>query len=179
MDWKDGVVVCIPKKGSLADSNNWSGVTLLSTPGKVYCQMMLNRMRDMVDGELRKEQTGFKPKLSCAEQIFTLRRIIENYQEYQLPLATSFTDFTKAFDSTYRTSMWKILITYGITRNIVSAMEKIYDLLRCVDIIRALPSTKAYMDDTQKCDTEHATNAVKQEAAAGGAHRKHWKIENI
>ena len=132
VDWKDGVVVCIPKKGNLTECDNWTDMTLLSIPGKVYCQMILNRIRDMLDGELHEEQAGFRPKRSCAEQIFTLQRIIEKYQEYQLPLAISFMDFTKAFDSIHRPSMWKILITYGIPRKIVSAIEKIYEQSRCV-----------------------------------------------
>ena len=105
-------------------------MTLLSIPGKVYCQMILNRMRDMVDVELPEEQAGFRPKCSCAQQIFTFRHIIEKHQEYQLPLAISFIDFTKAFDSIHRPSMRKILITYGIPRKIVSAIETIYEQSR-------------------------------------------------
>ena len=42
VDWKDGVVVCIPKKGNLAECENWRDITLLSIPEKVYCQMILN-----------------------------------------------------------------------------------------------------------------------------------------
>ena len=107
VDWKDVVVVYITKKGNLTESDNWRGVTLLSIPGKVYYHMILNRMRDMVEGELCEEQTGFRPKRSCAEQIFTLICIIETYQEYRLPLAISFIYFTKTFDSVHRPSVWK------------------------------------------------------------------------
>ena len=52
VDWKDGVVICIQKKGNLAKCDNWRSVTPMSVRGKVYFQMILNRMRDMVDGEL-------------------------------------------------------------------------------------------------------------------------------
>ena len=50
--WRNGAVVCIPKKGNLTQCDSWTGVTLLSIPGKVYCQVILNRMRDAVDKEL-------------------------------------------------------------------------------------------------------------------------------
>ena len=48
-DWRNGAVVCIPKKGNLTECDSWRGVTLLSIPGKVYCQVILNHMRDAVD----------------------------------------------------------------------------------------------------------------------------------
>ena len=48
-DWRHGAVVCIPKKGNLTEFDNWKGVTLLSIPGKAYCQVILNRMQDAVD----------------------------------------------------------------------------------------------------------------------------------
>ena len=78
---------------------------LLSIPGKVYCQIILNRLRDVVDGELREEQAGFRPKRACAEQIFTLRRTIEKCHEFQVALAISFIDFSKAFDSIHRPAL--------------------------------------------------------------------------
>ena len=130
-DWKDGVVVCIPKKGNLTDCDNWRGVTLLSIPGKVYCQMILNRLRDVVDSKLREEQAGFRPKRSCAEQIFILRRIIEKCNEYQVPIAISYIDFSKAFDSIHRPSLSKVLLSYGIPLKIVKAIEQIYTGSRC------------------------------------------------
>ena len=106
-------------------------MTLLSIPGKLYCQMILNRLRDAVDGELREQQAGSRPKRSCAEQMFTLWRIIEKCQEFQVPLANSFTNFNIAFDSIHRPTLWIILKSYGIPAKLVSAIEKIYLNSRC------------------------------------------------
>ena len=106
-------------------------MTLLSIPGKVYCQVILNRMRDAVDKEMRERQTGFRPKRSCAEQVFTLRRIIEKCNEFKTPLAISFIDFTKAFDSIHRPSLWNIMRTYGIPPKVISAIEQIYADSKC------------------------------------------------
>ena len=130
-DWKNGTIVCIPKKGNLTECDNWRGVTLLSIPGKVYCQLILNRIRDVVDRELREQQAGFRPKRSCTEQIFTLRRIIESCTEFQVPLAVSFIDFTKAFDSIHRPSLWKIMRAYGIPPKVTTAIKNIYNNSRC------------------------------------------------
>ena len=130
-DWKDGAIVCIPKKGDLSNCDNWRGVTLLSIPGKVYCQVILNRIREAVDKELREEQAGFRPKRSCAEQIFTLRRIIEKCSEFHVPLSISFIDFTKAFDSIHRPSLWNIMRSYGIPTKLITAIDNIYRNSKC------------------------------------------------
>lgn len=51
--------VKIPKKGSLRDCSNWRVITLLSIPSKVLKKIIIQRMSDRVDQQLRKEQAGF------------------------------------------------------------------------------------------------------------------------
>ena len=58
------------------DFTNWRGITQLSIPGKVFCSVLLNRLREQVDSRLREEQSGFGKGRSCSEQIFTLMSII-------------------------------------------------------------------------------------------------------
>ncbi|XP_022240572.1 uncharacterized protein LOC106458595 [Limulus polyphemus] len=76
-EWGQGVIVTIPKKEELSDCNNWRGIFLLSIPGKAFCYILLERLKDEVDALLREEQAGFRNGRSCTEQIFTLRNIIE------------------------------------------------------------------------------------------------------
>ena len=59
-DWRRGAIVTLPKKGNLSDCNNWRDITLLSIPGKVFCSVLLNRLREYVDSRLREEQAGFR-----------------------------------------------------------------------------------------------------------------------
>ena len=82
-DWQSGIIVKLPKKGNLADCNNWRGVTLLSVPGKALSSVLLERLRDTADDRLREEQAGFTKGRSCCEQIFTLRNIIGQCAEKQ------------------------------------------------------------------------------------------------
>ena len=114
-DWRRGAIVKLPRRGNLSDCNNWRGITLLSIPGKVFCSLLLNRLREHVDSRLREEQAGFRKGRSCSEQIFTLRTIIEQSLEHQTPLIINFIDFKKAFDSIHRESLWKILKLYQDT----------------------------------------------------------------
>ena len=59
-DWQKGIIIKIPKKGNLNDCNNWRGITLLSAPGKIFCLILLQRLRDAIDKMLREEQAGFR-----------------------------------------------------------------------------------------------------------------------
>ena len=98
-DWKNGEVVYIPKKRNSAECDNWKGVTLLSNPGKVYCQIILNEIYDTETMSYRKNKQLSSLNAPVQKQIFTLRKITEKCEEYQVPLAINFIDFTEAFDS--------------------------------------------------------------------------------
>uniref|UniRef100_A0A7I4YN42 Reverse transcriptase n=1 Tax=Haemonchus contortus TaxID=6289 RepID=A0A7I4YN42_HAECO len=54
-DWRKGVMVMLPEKGNLADCESWRGITLLSVPGKTFCVILLRRLRDAIDIQLREE----------------------------------------------------------------------------------------------------------------------------
>ena len=99
VEWRQGIILKLPKKGDISNCNNWRGITLLSIPGKVFCTILLHRLHDSVEATLHDEQAGFRRLRSCVEQIFTLRKIIEQYAEFQQPLSINFVDFKKAFDS--------------------------------------------------------------------------------
>ena len=130
-NWTKGVVVKLPKKGNLANCNNWRGITLLSVPGKAFCSILIQRLQNELDTTLREEQAGFRPKRSCCDQIFTLRNIIEQAREYNFPLALNFIDFKKAFDSIHRESLWAIARAYGIPPKYINIFKALYNNSRC------------------------------------------------
>ncbi|VDP55650.1 unnamed protein product [Schistosoma mattheei] len=76
-DWKEGLLVKIPKKGDLNKCNNYRGITLLSIPEKVFNRVLLNRMKDCVGSQLRDQQAGFRKDRSRTDQITTLRINVE------------------------------------------------------------------------------------------------------
>ena len=99
---------------------------LLSVSMKVLSRVILNRITDIADPLLRKEQAGFRKGRSCADQIFTLRQILEQSNEWNSPLYINFIDFTKAFDSVNRLALEKILSHYGIPDKIISIIKMLY-----------------------------------------------------
>ena len=63
IEWKEGYLIKLPKKGDLSSCSNYRGISLLSIPGKVFNQVLLNRMKDK--------------NRSSTEQIAMLRIILE------------------------------------------------------------------------------------------------------
>ncbi|XP_075316757.1 uncharacterized protein LOC142376932 [Odontesthes bonariensis] len=131
LEWREGILVKLPKKGDLGNCNNYRGIMLLSTAGKVFNRIVLERMRDVVDVKLRDEQAGFQKNSSCADQIATLRIIIEQSLELNSPLYINFIDYEKAFDSIDRDTLWKLLRHYGIPEKFVSLIQNTYKDMKC------------------------------------------------
>ncbi|VDO92662.1 unnamed protein product [Schistosoma curassoni] len=57
----------MPKKGDLSKCENYIGIILLSGPEKVFNRVLLNRMKDSIDAQLRDQQDGFRMKWSCTD----------------------------------------------------------------------------------------------------------------
>ncbi|CAH8515125.1 unnamed protein product [Schistosoma haematobium] len=131
MDWKEGHLVKIPKKGDLSKCENYRGITLLSIPGKVFNRVLLNRMKDAVDAQLRDQQAGFRKDRSCTDQIAILRIIVEQSVEWNSSLYINFIDYENAFDSVDRKTLRKLLRHYGVPEKIVNIIRNSYDGLQC------------------------------------------------
>ncbi|CAH8465462.1 unnamed protein product [Schistosoma haematobium] len=142
-DWKEGLLIKIPKKGDLSKCDNYKGITLLSIPGKVFNRVLLNRMKDCVDAQLRDQQAGFRKDRSCTDQIATLRIIVEQSIECNSSLYINFIDYEKAFDSVDRTTLWKLLRHYGVPQKIVNIIQNSYDGLHC-KIVHGGQLTKSF-----------------------------------
>ena len=124
--WKTGLIVKLPMKGDRTNCNNWRGIMLLSVTYKVLSQVVLNRLTATVDPLLWKEQAGFRKGRGCADQIFTLRQIVEKCNEWSATVYANFTDFTKAFDCVNHPTLWRILGHYGIPDKLVSITKMLY-----------------------------------------------------
>ena len=92
---------------------------LQSTPGKVLNRVLLQRLKEAVDPKLRDQQADLRWNRSCANQIASLRIIVEQSLEWNSPLYINFIDYEKAFDSVDRETMWKLLRHYGCPEKII------------------------------------------------------------
>ena len=125
-DWVKGIVVIVPKKGDTSLCSNNRGITLRSTASKLYQIIVLQRMSDGLETLLRDNQCGFRKNRSCIDQIYTLRSIIHNSLEYNLPLYINFVDFKAAFDSINRTFIWKAFSHYGLPCKYIRILQAFF-----------------------------------------------------
>ena len=129
--WRRGLIIKLPKKGNMKNCKNWRGITLLSIVAKILGKIIIDRIRDGVDCKLRKEQAGYRKGRGTTEQVFILRNIIEQVNEWQATLYLNFIDFEKAFDSIHRESMWIIMDKYGIPQKIIRMVKIFYENCEC------------------------------------------------
>lgn len=118
-EWKQGTIVKIPKKGDVTQCSNWRGITLFLVPSKVLARIILNRIQESVEKNLRKEQAGFRSTRSCVHLINTLCILLEQCKEFQATLYLSFVDFEKAFNTVKNKVLWHDLQEYGILCKII------------------------------------------------------------
>jgi len=75
-------VIKLPKKGDPSHCKNWRGIILLNMASKVFCRVILERIKAALDEKQREEQAGFRDGRSCTDQIATLRIIVEQSIEW-------------------------------------------------------------------------------------------------
>ena len=156
-EWNKGLIVKILKKGSRVVCDNYRGITLLSVPSKVFSRILVQRIQDGLEEQLREEQAGFRRGRSTTEQLFTLRNIIEQCTEWNATLFINFVDFEKAFDSIHRESLWSIMKFYGIPDKLTRMVKLLYQTYEC-----------AVVEDGEESDWFRVTTGVKQGCTMSG-----------
>ena len=97
--WRQTCIIPLSKNGDLRLAISYRGISLTPTVAKTYNKLLLHRIRPVLENILRDNQSSFREKRRTTAQIFTLRRIIEEVKQTQLPAAIIFVDFSEAFDS--------------------------------------------------------------------------------
>ena len=103
-EWAEGYIIPLHKKGNLNDVENYRGITLLSTLGKLFTRVINNRLSEWSEKYfvLIEAQAGFRANMSTVDDVFVLHCLI-----------CAFVDFAKAFDNVVRENLWYKLIKIG------------------------------------------------------------------
>ena len=113
-DWRDAVVVPIPKKGDLHFCDNCPGINLLDVVGKLLARILQDRLKTIVDNVLPDSQCGFRTGRGCIDMIFVARQLLEKTIEHNSELYVLFVNLRKAYDSIPRDALWHVLEKVGV-----------------------------------------------------------------
>ncbi|KAL7879699.1 hypothetical protein SRHO_G00019530 [Serrasalmus rhombeus] len=117
-------------KGDRSDCNNYRGISLLSTVGKLYARVLLVHLQQLAERIYPESQRGFRAEISTGDMIFSLRQLQEKYREQQKPLYIAFLDLTKAFDLVSRDRLFNILLKIGCPQKLYSMIRSYHDSIK-------------------------------------------------
>ena len=126
--WTSGLIVPLHKKGDINCVENYRGITLLSTLGKLFTRVINNRLSFWAEtyGIYIEAQAGFRPNYSTVDNIFNLHGVISHLINNGKKLYCAFLDFRKAFDYIDRDLLWHKLLALGIRGSIFDIIRSMY-----------------------------------------------------
>ena len=126
-EWVHCTITPIYKKGSPNDPDNYCGIALLSTGGKVFSAVLTRWLqRVLVPDVVPESQYGYRPGRSMEDLIYVLRQLFEKAQEKNTPMYAIFIDFRKAFDSVDRGLLWEVLSRFGVLPKCLTALRNLH-----------------------------------------------------
>lgn len=131
-DWTEGYIIPLHKKGSINDVENYRGITLLSTLGKLFTRVINNRLSEWAESYyvLIEAQAGFRTGMSTVDNIFVLHGLISHMINHGKKFYCAFIDFTKAFDYVVRENLWCKLIKLGLRGKILNIIRSMYSSVK-------------------------------------------------
>ena len=130
--WAEGAIVPIYKRKNPRDPNNYRGITLINILGKIYSQILLNRLSKWSGkhDKLSHNQFGFQKGKSTVDCIFIFSSIISKVLQAGEKLYCVFIDYEKAFDRIDRSLLWHKLIFEKVSSKFVKAVRSMYNVVR-------------------------------------------------
>ena len=125
-DWRDALLVPIPKKGDLSRCDNWRGISLLDVVGKVAARVLQGRLQLLAEDLLPESQCGFRKERSCTDMIFLIRQLLEKSWEHRAKVFVTFVDLRKAYDSIPRRALWIALGKLGLPESIIHLIRSFH-----------------------------------------------------
>ena len=127
-DWTEGYVIPLHKKGDANEVENYRGITLLSTLGKLFTRVINNRLNEWAENYslLIEAQAGFRIHMSTVDNIVVLHGLISHILNQGKRLFCAFIDFTKAFDYIVRDNLWYKLIKVGLRGKLLYIIKSMY-----------------------------------------------------
>ena len=153
LSFKSSIIIPLFKKGDVNVASNYRGLSLLNSIYKIFTGLILNRLNSWVDCHniLNEYQAGFRRGYSTIDHLFTLSSIVHMNFSASSKTYAFFVDFSAAFDMIPRNSLFYKLCSLGLSRKIISLLQKLYE-----------NTTSKVWDGNKLSDTFEVTQGVKQ-----------------
>ena len=125
-DFIDTNITILYKKGDRSHCGNYRGISLLSVVGKVFADIIVQRLKNLAELIYAQSQSGYRSGRSTIDGIFTFRQLMEKSREQRRNMYIAFVDFTKAFDTVNRELLYGILGRLGCPAKFVRIIKKLY-----------------------------------------------------
>lgn len=123
-EWKVGYLTPIHKKGSRKSCENYRGISVLATVGKLYGRVIKKRIEQQIT--IGEEQSGFTAGRSCTDNTYSLKQILEKRKLKNLDTHLIFIDLEKAFDTVPIQKLLQILATTNINHHYIHTIREMY-----------------------------------------------------
>ena len=126
-----GIIVPIYKKGNKEDPSNYRGITLTSAMSKLFTHMVNQRISDWSEesGILSQAQFAYKKGYNTTDAIFVLNTTLSFCIETFKHSCCGFIDFSKAFDTIDRETLYGKLKQCNISSKFLSLIKNMYSQL--------------------------------------------------
>lgn len=119
--WTMTITQPIPKKSNPRSTDEYRCITLCSLGYKCYT-IMLQQILIPFLPKFRDYQHGFLPNRSCDDEVFILKRILEERWNFGLPTYLLVLDFAKAFDTVNIHLLPEILRKHGVPHFLINRL---------------------------------------------------------
>lgn len=127
--FKESIIIPLFKKGDPNIVSNYRGLSLINTNCKIFNNILLHRLTAWLERNniLNEFQAGFRRDYSTVDNIFNLVNIVKLNNLTSKYTFAFFVDFSCAFDTIPRNSLFYKLSTIGISSKIVRLIQSLYD----------------------------------------------------
>ena len=131
-DWQASHLTAVFKKGDRRLCANYRGISLLAIIGKIFSLIILRRICALLDAKCSETQTGFRKGRGTIDNISNLRQILERRAKWSQETLVSFLDYSAAFDSVDRESLWLLLKVAGVPERLTELIRHMYEDSVCM-----------------------------------------------
>lgn len=125
-EWKEANLTSIFKKGEINKCDNYRGISVIATLGRLYARIIRNKLEENIQGKIGEEQACFTAGKSCTDQIYTVQQFLQKKKAKNKEIHLAFIDLKQAYDSVPRSGLWKAMNHLNLPSKLITAVQTIY-----------------------------------------------------